>query len=120
MLKNGLNEHFLKKLLKRKVHLVVRKENETEGSVTATANDNLKTITHTKRQDNPRYILQRNKEDPPVTKNSGGNLVTDLVRQFEGWAQVHPMKGYTGLETILSRSLLIRDRGGTLLSSPPL
>ena len=86
MLKNGLNEHFLKKLLKRKVHLVVRKENETEGSVTATANDNLKTITHIKRQDNPRYILQRNKEDPPVTKKSGGSLVTDLVRQFEGWA----------------------------------
>ena len=81
-------EH-VKKLLKRKVHLVVRPENETEDKVT-TSNDNLKTITHITRQENPKYILHTYKEDPSVTKNSGGSLVTDLVRQFEGWAPDAP------------------------------
>jgi hypothetical protein len=51
------------------------------------ADNNLKTITHNMRQKIPSYILHRNKEVPPVTKNSGGSLITDLIQKFEGCRQ---------------------------------
>ena len=40
-------------------------------------------MTHNTEQNSNRYILHTNK-DPPVTITSGGGLVTDLVRKFEG------------------------------------